>query len=253
MVEHRSEKPGVDSSILSLGKVNLKPCFFKKRGFLIYNLYMATEKLFWADPYIRTLSAQITSVTEDKVTLNKTIIYAFSGGQQSDEAIIGGYNIIKAEKAGKEIVYTLPQGHAIKIGDTVQTEINWTKRYRIMRLHFAAELVLELIYQKYKHPYKSGANITDQKARLDFVWDGNISETFPTLQAKLDKLTKANLPITSAFSNEEEQLRYWEIPGFAKVPCGGTHIKKTSEVGMLTLRRKTCGKGKERIEIYLED
>ena len=45
-------------------------------------------------------------------------------------------------------------------------------------------------------------------------------------------------------------MRYWEIEGFARVPCGGTHLKRTGEVGNIALKRKNIGKGKERIEVY---
>ena len=48
----------------------------------------------------------------------------------------------------------------------------------------------------------------------------------------------------------ENEQRYWEVPNFARVPCGGTHLKRTSEVGKLSLKRKNIGKGKERIEVY---
>jgi len=47
-------------------------------------------------------------------------------------------------------------------------------------------------------------------------------------------------------------MRYWEIEGFAKVDCGGTHIRKTGEIGDIILKRgKSLGSNKERIEIYL--
>jgi Ser-tRNA(Ala) deacylase AlaX len=60
-----------------------------------------------------------------------------------------------------------------------------------------------------------------------------------------------NRDIVSAFSDEENEQRYWEIVGFARMPCGGTHLRRTGEVGELELKRKNIGKGKERIEIYL--
>ncbi len=47
------------------------------------------------------------------------------------------------------------------------------------------------------------------------------------------------------------ERRYWEIAGFARVGCGGTHLRRTGEVGEMTLKRNNIGKGKERIEIYL--
>lgn len=212
---------------------------------------MAVEKLFWAEPYLTEIMAVVTAVNENRITLNKTIAYAMSGGQDSDSGTIGGYEIMFAEKQGAEIVYTIDTAHTLKVGDEISVKIDWEKRYCLMKLHFAAELVLELVYQNYDRPCKVGANITKDKARVDFEWEGNIAEIFPNLQNKLTELIEGDFEIVSAFSDEVEQKRYWEIDGFAKVPCGGTHLKRTGEIGKLRLKRRNTGAGKERIEILL--
>ncbi len=214
---------------------------------------MPVTKLFWQDPYLTEIEAAITGVSGDIVTLDKTIVFAFSGGQQSDSGTIGGYEILDAKEDGLEIFYTISSGHALKTGDVVPVAIDWQVRYRTMRLHFAAELVLELVYQNYDRPEKIGANITADKARVDFYWDGNISETFPVLEGMVKELVDANLDIVSEFSDEKHERRYWRIEGFAQVLCGGTHPRKTGEVGSIRLKRNNIGGGKERIEIYLSN
>ncbi|WP_088070963.1 alanine--tRNA ligase-related protein [Gottfriedia luciferensis] len=212
---------------------------------------MSVKKLFWDEPYLTKTSANVKNVDAQKVTLDQTIIYAFSGGQQSDSGKIGEYEVLEAKKEGLEIVYTLPEHHTIQTGQEVQITIDWEKRYRIMKLHFAAEIILELMYQNYNHPEKIGANITSEKARIDFYWNGNISETFQVVEKKANEMIQADLEIESEFEHEKNQRRYWEIKGFGKVPCGGTHIRRTSEIGAIKLKRNNIGGGKERIEIYL--
>ncbi len=216
---------------------------------------MGVHKVFWEDPYQTELDTTVTAAVGDRITVRDTIAYAYSGGQESDAGTIGGYEILKAEKeeASQEIWYTLPDTHRLQAGDAVHMTIDWRRRYRLMRLHFAAELVLECMYQYFGHPEKIGAHISEEKARVDFFWDGNISAVFPELEVKLADLIRQNAPIVSAFSDEALQRRYWEIEGFARVPCGGTHIKRTGEVGRLALKRKNIGGGKERIEIMLAE
>lgn len=214
---------------------------------------MSVKKIFWEDPYLTEVEAKVTSINSNIITLNQTIAFAFSGGQQSDSGTIGGYEIIEANKVGNEIFYTIQDNHTLKVNDTVLVKIDWEKRYKIMKLHFAAELILELVYQLYNHPEKIGANITYKKARIDFYWDGNISEIFPILENKLKHLIDSNLDIISEFSDKENEKRYWQIECFAKVPCGGTHIRKTGEIGPISLKRKNIGSGKERIEVYLKE
>ncbi len=212
---------------------------------------MPVRKVFWEDPYQISLLTTVESVKGNVLTLKETIAYAFSGGQQSDDGTINGCKIIKAQKDGMEIYYTVEGEHNVKPGDEVQLTIDWEKRYKIMKLHFAAEIILELVNQNFGHPEKIGANITSEKARIDFIWENSIAEMFPVLEAKAKELIEANKPIISAFSNEAEEIRYWKIAGFGQVPCGGTHIKTTGEINALKLKRDRQGKNKERIEIYL--
>lgn len=213
---------------------------------------MSVKKLFWENPYLTELEAKIMSVKGNVITLDKTIAFAFSGGQQSDAGTIGGFQIIEAKKEGKEIYYIIEKNHNLIPNQDVMVIIDWEKRYRLMKLHFAAEIILELVYQNYNHPEKIGANITVDKARVDFLWDGKISEIFPELQGKANSIINSNLDIISDFEDEENEKRYWCIEGFAKVPCGGTHLKRTGEIGPITLKRNNLGSGKERIEIYLQ-
>ena len=212
-----------------------------------------TKKIFWKDPYLTRLDTEISMVNGERVSLKETIFYAFSGGQESDSGSIDGNSVLDAVKNGLNIDYTLPVGHGLQPGDQVTVTIDWPRRYRLMRLHFAAELILELVYQKLDGIEKIGAHIAEDKARLDFLWQEKISSYFPELLQQAQDLVREDRDIISAFSDEQQQRRYWEVPGFARVGCGGTHLKRTGEVGTLTLKRKNIGKGKERIEIYLAE
>ncbi|MFA5902711.1 MAG: alanyl-tRNA editing protein [Desulfobacula sp.] len=209
-----------------------------------------TKKLFWEDPYRTSLDTVVERVEGSSVFLRETIFYALSGGQESDGGTIGGYPVLEAEKTGPDIAYVLPESHTLKPGDPVRVQIDWDRRYRLMRLHFAAELILELSYQTLTSIEKIGAHISRDKARIDFFWPENIASHFPALILKANELISQNLAVISAFSDELNEKRYWEIPGFARVSCGGTHIKHTGEIERIELKRKNIGKGKERIEIF---
>jgi alanyl-tRNA synthetase len=209
-----------------------------------------TKKLFWEDPYLTTIETVVESVFDDLVTLRETIFFVFSGGQESDTGTIGGYPVLEARKSGLDLQYILAAGHELKRGDSVLVKIDWERRYRLMRLHFAAELILELVYRELGQVKKIGAHIAPDKARIDFHWPQNISSLFPRLASQAQALVDQDMEIISACSDESSQLRYWEVPGFARIPCGGTHLKRTGEVGNIMLKRKNIGKGKERIEVY---
>lgn len=212
-----------------------------------------TEKMFWKDPYLTQFETYITGVKDNDITIEQTIFFAFSGGQESDHGTIGNSRVLQARTEDREIVYTLEQGHGLNRGDPVSLQIDWGRRYQLMRLHFAAEIVLELTYRNLESIKKIGAHIAQDKARIDFEWGGNISNVLPVIHKETRNIIEVNREIISAFNNEETEERYWEIAGFAKVPCGGTHLKRTGEIGEIELKRKNPGKGKERIEIYVSE
>lgn len=212
-----------------------------------------TEKFFWADPYRTTLDTRVVTVDGNDITVAATIFYALSGGQESDAGTIGDRPVLAARKAGRDIVYTLADGHGLRPGDEVEIAIDWDRRYRLMRLHFAAEVVLELCYRLLPGVEKIGAHIAADKARIDFALSESVASYFPVLRDQAMAIVAADEPIVSAFSDEANERRYWKISAFAEVPCGGTHLRRTGEIGDITLKRKNIGRGKERIEIRVDD
>lgn len=210
-----------------------------------------TKKLFWADPYQTTLETRIVAADGPRVWVDETIFFAFSGGQESDTGTIGGLPVVEAAKEGKEISYTLAEDPGLEKDQEVTIRIDWPRRYRLMRLHFAAELVLEIMYRKLQGTEKIGAHIAEDKARLDFVWPQSITPLLPEVAAEVQAIVRKDAEILSAFSDQENEQRFWEVEGFARVPCGGTHLRRTGEVENVRLKRVNIGKGKERVDIYL--
>jgi len=127
------------------------------------------HKVFWDDPYLTTLQTEVGRVIGDQVTLRDTIFFAQSGGQESDKGTIGVFPVLNARWEGKDIRYTLPPDHDLRVGNVVTIMIDWPRRYKLMRLHFAAEIVLELVYSTLKKPKKIGAHIAEDKARIDSI------------------------------------------------------------------------------------
>ncbi|MBM3762976.1 MAG: alanyl-tRNA editing protein [Acidobacteria bacterium] len=207
-----------------------------------------TRKLFWPEPYRQTLDTAVARVDGEQVTLQETIFFAFSGGQESDHGTIGGQPVLDARKDGFDIVYTV-DGPPLAAGQPVQVAIDWERRYRLMRLHFAAELVLEFCYRRWPGVEKIGAHIAADKARIDFAMEASVGPFLPELAASVNTLVAGNFEIRSEFLDEALQRRRWVIDGFAEVACGGTHLRRTGEIGSVALKRDNIGKGKERVVI----
>jgi Ser-tRNA(Ala) deacylase AlaX len=207
------------------------------------------KKLFWEDPYLRSTQAVVTGVQGETVTLDQTVAFAYPGGQVPDTGTIGSYEIVDAKYQDRDIYYSLPAGHTLKAGDPVEVRIDWDRRYRLMKLHFITELLLAVFFKQHGFRKLSRADILPDKALLEIAWEGDIAELFPELRPQLEKLVADDLEIISEFSDRENEKRYWEIAGLAKVNCGGTHLKTTGEIGSFALRRTPVREGVEGVEI----
>ena len=211
---------------------------------------MTTKKLFWEDPYLKECKAKVTAIDGKNVTLDQTIIFAFSGGQATDKATINGINVVEA-LANDDIIHTLESEPNFKVGDEVTLKIDWENRYKIMKLHSAVHLVYFAFKEVCGEHEVIGSNVTSEKGRIDFAFDKNVSEFLPQIEQKVKEIISKDLEIKTYFDENEPGKRWWEIPGLYKMPCGGTHVKRTSEIGEIKLKRKNIGAGKERIEITL--
>ena len=210
------------------------------------------RKVFWDNPYQQEWSTRVAAVDGNQVSFDETIAFSFAGGQESDRAFINGMPVLDSMRVDDLILYTLPEGHGLAQGMTVVMTIDWPRRYRLMRLHFAAELILEIVTRTQGWE-KVGAHIAEGKARIDFRSETNANTVLESLLHAYNAIIDDNRPIETGYLDPATQRRYWKIEGFAQVPCGGTHVRATGEVGRVTLKRDRPGKGIERIEIRLVD
>lgn len=209
------------------------------------------QKRFWQDPYLSSATSRVVDICDCTVELDSTIFYAESGGQESDKGTIAGVPVVLAQKQGPRILYTLAQPPSFIIDDEVEVCIDWPRRYALMKLHFAAEVILELFTAFHPQLTKIGAHISQEKSRIDFDSETSIKPLLASIEHKAQVVIDSDLLVESAFSDAKSERRFWRVKDFAKVSCGGTHLKRTSEVGKIELKRKNIGKGKERVEIRL--
>ncbi|MEM4271984.1 MAG: alanyl-tRNA editing protein [Candidatus Bilamarchaeaceae archaeon] len=208
------------------------------------------EKLFRNNPYLFSCASRITSVSEKGVTLDRTVFFAFAGGQASDEGTIDGFRVLEALAEGPEIYYKLEGNPPLQAGQEVEVKINPERRMKIMRLHSAAHLVYEVFAKHTGIRKLIGSNVNEEKSRFDFEMGGPITPLLPKIEEEANALISQNLPIQT-LPDDEKPDKWWWICREMKMPCGGTHVHSLGEIGKIKLKRKNLGSGKERIEIFL--
>ena len=227
------------------------------KSFFSIQYKMSTKKLFWENPYLIKCKANVTEIDGRKVKLDKTIFYAFSGGQESDEGTINDIEVVNAIKKGDkesilEIEYELEEEPKFKVGDIVTVRINGVGREKLRRLHTAAHIVYYFIIEKIGKVKIIGSNISQEKARIDFLYNQPLNKLLPEIEIKANEYFKEAHSIDMSEDPEKPELRWWSCEGWS-MPCGGTHVKSTEEIGKIILKRKNIGAGKERVELYLDN
>lgn len=213
------------------------------------------KKIFWQDPYITECTATVTAITGSKVRLDASIFFAFSGGQASDEGTIAGIKVVNAAKQGDRediigIEYELESAPQFKVGDQVDVKIDGQRRMRLMRLHSAAHIVYYFVTASLGAIKIIGSNIAPDKARFDFLNKATISEMLPMIEEQVNNFLAEGHDILTVPDEKKPDMRWWSCYEW-KMPCGGTHVKNTKEIGKIALKRKNIGAGKERVEITL--
>jgi len=155
---------------------------------------------------------------------------------------------------------------ALEPGETVTLELDWPRRYRLMRLHTALHLLSCVITAPV-----TGGNIVPEKARLDFDIDlqalnaerienetnalitrGARTETVWITDAELDAQPELVKTMSVQPPRGAGRVRLLRIPGIDLQPCGGTHVAEIAEIeGIRVVRIRSEGRRNRRVEIAL--
>lgn len=215
---------------------------------------MKTAMLFWEDPYMKSFEAKVLRMERDRVALDRTCFYPRGGGQVGDTGFIDQLKVVDTNKDEEGYIWHILEKECpFKEGQEVSGVIDWERRYKIMRLHSAAHVVyymMERVYGSQCKPASSGI-VDDKKDRSDYQFSQSIDkEKLKEVENLSNRFIAENKPIKTW--TDEEGRRHWLTDALPEMFCGGTHVKNTSEIGQVAVRRgNKPGAGKERIEITL--
>ena len=133
-----------------------------------------TLQLFHQDSYQQSFEARVALVDHDNhgIILDQTAFYPGGGGQPSDHGwfIINEVKIPLGgiKKVAGEIIHLLPdQYHLPERGSSLQGQLDWDRRYKLMRTHTAMHILCGTIFRDYGASV-TGGNMDPLKGRMDF-------------------------------------------------------------------------------------
>jgi misacylated tRNA(Ala) deacylase len=235
---------------------------------------MTTELLFRYDAYMKTALALVTAVHERGIELDRTIFYPMGGGQVGDAGVLlranGGRIAVTDTRKGDgidSVVHvTDPVMPLLQLGETLTLEIDWLRRYALMRLHTALHVMSCVVVAPV-----TGGNISPDKARLDFDIDMSLLDA-TKIEQETNALIARGVDTETVWITDEEldarpelvktmsvqpprgagRVRLLKIPGIDLQPCGGTHVRNIAEIGEIrVLKIRSEGKRNKRVEIAL--
>jgi Ser-tRNA(Ala) deacylase AlaX len=211
---------------------------------------MQTIRLFDDDHYLVEFDAKVLEIDGVNLVLDRTAFYAESGGQAGDMGMINDARVVDTRIIDGKHVHLLEEDPSFGVGDSVHGSIDWDRRYRIMKIHSASHVMEHIFYNNFGVLERLGSNVDDKKDRSDYRTEDRLD---PNLLKKTEDEINSFLSEGHEIRIEvdENGIRSW-ISGPFVDHCGGTHVRNTSEIGLIKLKRKNPGRGKERVETSLK-
>jgi misacylated tRNA(Ala) deacylase len=233
-----------------------------------------SEWLFHTDSYLREFHARVTAVQEKRIALDKTAFYPTGGGQPCDHGLLSAngrqWLVVNVRKEGEEIWHEV-EGESPAVGVEVTGQLDWERRYALMRTHTALHMLAGVIWRDYG-ALVTGGNMEPLRARMDFEFESMRRELVEEIERKVNAEIAAARPINVKILPREEafaipdlirtkinllpegipQVRIVDIVGLDLQADGGTHVANTREVGRIKISDyKSKGKINKRLEIQV--
>lgn len=239
-----------------------------------------TRLLFQTDSYLRAFDATVTATDDEArtVSLDQTAMYPGGGGQPHDLGTLKAgdqtWPVDKVEKGESDVLHTLGGTAPLPaVGSTVHGELDWERRYRLMRTHTAMHVLCGTIWREFGAQVTGGQMYLD-RARMDFELEDLNPERVRQIEEHANAAIAAGAPITVRILPRAEafaipdlirtkinllpegitEVRVVSVGELDTQADGGTHVHDAREVGGIrVIGTRSKGKINKRLEIALVD
>jgi alanyl-tRNA synthetase len=226
---------------------------------------MSTERLYYQDSHLTEFDARVTFVGRDAagralVRLDRTAFYPTGGGQPTDTGALGAARVVECVDEEAAGVLHVVEGDAPEVGAEVRGVVDWPRRRDHIQQHTGQHILSQAFVELFgaqtrsfrmlsevceidlelREPSDAAVESAVDRAN-EIVWDDR-----PVRIHQVTPGEAARLPLRKDSAREGE-LRVIEIEGFDFSPCGGTHARRTGEVGLLAVRQWERAKGLTRV------
>jgi alanyl-tRNA synthetase len=227
-----------------------------------------TDRLYYTDPYSREFDATVLSVDNPgnpgggaSVRLDRTIFYPTSGGQPCDIGTLGPHRVVDViDEDDGDVTHVVDASSVLQRGRLVHGSIDWPRRFDHMQQH-TGQHVLSAALDRLFGARTVGFHLGADAATIDVARELT-SRELAAAEDEANRVVWEDRPVSIRFASAEEAsrlplrkesgrtgtLRLVDVEGFDLSACGGTHVARTGEIGVMAIMAWERFKGGQRLE-----
>ncbi len=223
-----------------------------------------TERLYYDDAYLIRFGAKVaeklTHQGRPAVRLDRSAFYPTSGGQPHDMGLLNGKDVVDVQVAANGAVLHLLAEPLPEETGRVSGEIDWRRRYDHMQQHSGQHLLSQVCFRQLELETVS-VHFGDALNTVDLEGSPLSTAQLANVEKAANEVVWQNRPIRAYWVDEEERekvplrrapvvegaTRIVEIDKFDWSACGGTHVRRTGEIGLISLLRIEKHRGRSRV------
>ena len=217
--------------------------------------------------------AIVLEIHGNLVITDKTVFFTEMGGQEGDTGTLNNSTITSTQQIGSAIAHQI-EGNIPAVGETINLTINRERRSPIEAHHTATHLLHWAIH-KIISPDASqqGSSVSPDRLTFDFNSKAVTPEQIEAIEKKVNSAIKADDTVSwvevphSKVKDREDIMQFFgdkygdlvrvvqigggdkTLDGYSMELCGGTHVRKTSDIGIFKIKSEgSTGAGIRRIE-----
>ena len=217
-----------------------------------------TRRLYYDDARLTEFEARVVEALDEgrRLVLDQTAFYPASGGQPDDRGVISGVPVSGVVEEGERIVHVLSEP---VIAGTVRCQVNWPRRFDHMQQHSGQHLLSAVMVELANAPTLS-FHLGEEASTIDVGAASLDAAHVAAAERRANEIIQENRPVSVSYENAGEAadlrkprerggtLRIISIEGLDRSACGGTHVRATGEIGLLSIRKLDKIRGNVRIE-----
>ena len=224
---------------------------------------METEKLYYVDQFIQEFPATVLSCEAGKngyqVVLDCTAFYPEGGGQPADHGTLGSVHVTDVHEKDGVIFHTCDG--PVEIGQMVNGRIDWARRFDHMQQHSGEHIISGILCADY-HCDNVGFHLGAETVTIDYNADISWEQALDA-ERKANEVIWADQEVEIAYPDSEElafidyrskkeltgQVRIVTFPEADCCACGGTHVARAGQVGLIKVL--SCQKFREGVRLEI--